>query len=290
LGISLGGQPVKHRQQEIQRQEQEALKHYMSHFSVDQQGKVTKIKDVTFDSPQSEVKTDVSKQPALDTEIANMVDGAVTAHLNNKLDFVGQNLHSIFDARFSRIEAHLGMKSIGNDKHASTSGTDKAVGSSATEGIPASLYSSAPNASVPYGTASSLRHVSTPLNHAQPYSTPIANQPRAEDVGSGNLKEEVIKIFRQTFGIETKVKCRSYQKPYPDNYEFVAYTQGFRIPEFVKFTGDDSRTPLEHIGQFMIQCGEASTNDICKLKLFPLSLSGAAFTWFISLPPNSVYT
>jgi len=26
------------------------------------------------------------------------------------------------------------------------------------------------------------------------------------------------------------------------------------------------------------------------LKLFPLSLSGAAFTWFISLPPNSVYT
>jgi hypothetical protein len=182
------------------------------------------------------------------------------------------------------------MKSIGNDKHASTSGTDKAVGSSATEGIPASLYSSAPNASVPYGTASSLRHVSTPLNHAQPYSTPIANQPRAEDVGSGNLKEEVIKIFRQTFGIETKVKCRSYQKPYPDNYEFVAYTQGFRIPEFVKFTGDDSRTPLEHIGQFMIQCGEASTNDICKLKLFPLSLSGAAFTCFISLPPNSVYT
>ena len=26
------------------------------------------------------------------------------------------------------------------------------------------------------------------------------------------------------------------------------------------------------------------------MKLFPLSLSGAAFTWFISLPPNSVFT
>jgi hypothetical protein len=26
------------------------------------------------------------------------------------------------------------------------------------------------------------------------------------------------------------------------------------------------------------------------MRLFPLSLSGAAFTWFISLPPNSVYT
>jgi hypothetical protein len=127
------------KEQEIQRQEQEAMKHYMSHFSVDRQGKVTKIKDVTTNSPQNEVKTDVSKQPALVIEIANIVDGVVTAHLNNKLDFVGQNLHSIFDARFSRIEAHLGMKSIGNDKHVSTSGIDKMVGSSASEGIPAAV-------------------------------------------------------------------------------------------------------------------------------------------------------
>ena len=59
---------------------------------------------------------------------------------------------------------------------------------------------------------------------------------------------------------------------------------------FLKFTGDDNRTTLEHIGQFIIQCGEASTNDMYKLRLFPLSLSGAAFTWFTSLLPNSVYT
>ena len=26
------------------------------------------------------------------------------------------------------------------------------------------------------------------------------------------------------------------------------------------------------------------------MRLFPLSLSGAAFNWFISLPPNSVFT
>ena len=62
------------------------------------------------------------------------------------------------------------------------------------------------------------------------------------------------------------------------------------IPEFVKFTSNDSRTTLEHIGQFIIQCGEVSTNDIYKLRLFTLSLSGTAFTWFISLPPNSVFT
>ena len=69
------------------------MKHYMLHLSVDGQGKVTKLKDVTFNSSQFEVKTDESKLPALDTEIANMVDCIVFAHLNNKLNFVSQNIH-----------------------------------------------------------------------------------------------------------------------------------------------------------------------------------------------------
>jgi hypothetical protein len=170
-----------------------------------------KVKDVILDSTQFEVKTDVSKQSALNTKIANMVDGGVTAHLNNKLDYVGQNIYSIFDAHFSQIEAQLGINSIGNEKHASTSNTDKAMCSSACEGIPAALtnatvinsanqlpsrtnepmphhttlYSSAPNASMLYGPASSLRHISTPPNLSQAYNAPIANRPRPEDVGSG---------------------------------------------------------------------------------------------------------
>ena len=100
----------------------------------------------------------------------------------------------------------------------------------------------------------------------------------ADDFGSGSIKDEVIKIFRQTFGIDPKGRCRSYKRPYPEEYEHVAYPHGFKIPEFVKFTGDDSRTTLEHIGQFIIQCGEVSTSDIYKLRLFPLFLSGATFT------------
>jgi hypothetical protein len=76
----------------------------------------------------------------------------------------------------------------------------------------------------------------------------------------------------------------------PDNYEYIPYPQGFKIPEFTKFSGDDDKSTLEHIGQFTIQCGAAASIDICKMRLFHLSLSGAAFTWFISLPPNSIYT
>ena len=113
------------------------------------------------------------------------------------------------------------------------------------------LYNSTPNANVPpHGVASSLRHVSTSPNFAQPNGTPVPSRLDADDFGSGSIKEEVIKIFRQTFGIEPKVKCRTYQRPYPENYDYVAYLKGFKISEFVKFTGDDNRTTLEHIGQF----------------------------------------
>jgi len=145
--------------------------------------------------------------------------------VNNKLEFIGQNMHDMFDDRFSRIEIHLGIKSVGNN--VSTSNTDKIICGSAIPTNNAIVtnsanqqsrinYNASPHAKVPYGVASSLRH-STPPNFAQYSSTPITNRLNADDVGSGSIKDEVIKIFRQTFGIEPKAKCRSYQRPYPEN-------------------------------------------------------------------------
>ena len=73
-----------------------------------------------------------------------------------------------------------------------------------------------------YGAASSLRQ-STPPNFTQPNNAPITNRPNVDDVGSGSIKEEMMKIFRQTFGIKPKAKCRTYQRPYPENYDYIAY-------------------------------------------------------------------
>jgi hypothetical protein len=47
---------------------------------------------------------------------------------------------------------------------------------------------------------------------------------------------------------------------------------------------------LEYVGQFILQCGEDSANDALKLRMFPLSSSGIGFTWYTSLPPNSIFT
>jgi hypothetical protein len=75
-----------------------------------------------------------------------------------------------------------------------------------------------------------------------------------------------------SFGIEPKGWRQVYQKPYPDYYDQLAYPRGYSVPEFSKFSGEDEKTTLEHVGQFILQCGEASANDVLKLRVFPLSL------------------
>jgi hypothetical protein len=143
------------------------MKQYISHFSIDRQGKVTS--DAAFDASQFEVQFDENEQPALTSEIANAIDDAISSHVNNKLEFIGQNIHNIFDDRFSQIESHLGVKPISSDNNASTSNTDKAMNDSANFKTPTNAlvinsanqhnrinYNSAPHVNVPHGAASSL--------------------------------------------------------------------------------------------------------------------------------------
>jgi hypothetical protein len=105
-----------------------------------------------------------------------------------------------------------------------------------------------------------------------------------------NLTNQLATILRESFGIEPKGRGRVYQKLYLDYYDQLPYARGYRVPKFSKFSGDDGKTILEYDGQFILQYGEASTNDALKLRMFPLSLSDTAFIWFTSLTPNSIFT
>jgi hypothetical protein len=51
---------------------------------------------------------------------------------------------------------------------------------------------------------------------------------------------------------------------------------------------DGAKTTYEHIGQFLAQVNDVGITDVHKIRMFPLSLTGAAFNWFTSLPPNSI--
>jgi hypothetical protein len=45
---------------------------------------------------------------------------------------------------------------------------------------------------------------------------------------------------------------------------------------------------MEHITWFIIQCGEVGNVDALRIRLFSSSLSGLAFSWFTSLPANTI--
>jgi hypothetical protein len=103
-----------------------------------------------------------------------------------------------------------------------------------------------------------------------------------------NIWEQVARTLRE-FGLEPKGRARTYHKSYPEFFGTVPYPMGFRVPDFIKFTGEDSKTTFEHVGQFLAQANNFGIADVHKIRLFPLSLLGTSFNWFISLAPNTEY-
>jgi hypothetical protein len=68
----------------------------------------------------------------------------------------------------------------------------------------------------------------------------------------------------------------------------IPYPRGFRVPDLAKFTDDEAKTMYELIWQFLAQVNDVGIIDVHKIRIFLLSLTGAAFNWFTSLPPNSI--
>ena len=96
------------------------------------------------------------------------------------------------------------------------------------------------------------------------------------------------KLIKENLGVDVRGTTRTYQKPYSSSIDSVQYPAGFRLPKFVKFSGEDSKSTFEHISQYLAQLGEAGSINELKVCLFSLSLTGTAFSWFSSLAPNSI--
>jgi len=60
-------------------------------------------------------------------------------------------------------------------------------------------------------------------------------------------KNDLAKMIKESLGVEVKDKTLSYQKPYPMSFDTVTYPASFRLPEFVKFNGDDNKSTFEHV-------------------------------------------
>ncbi|CAL9011774.1 unnamed protein product [Prunus brigantina] len=83
----------------------------------------------------------------------------------------------------------------------------------------------------------------------------------------------------------------TYKKPYPAYIDQILLSPGFKVPNFTLFNREDTHaSSVEHIGRLSVQCIAIENNPLLKLRLFGNSLSGQAFTWYTSLPANSVQT
>jgi hypothetical protein len=101
------------------------------------------------------------------------------------------------------------------------------------------------------------------------------------------VREQIARTLRE-LGSSPRGRGRTYQKPYPEYFDTIPYPQGFRVPDFSKFNGDDTKTTYEHIGQFLAQVNDLGITDVHRIRLFPLSLSATAFSWFTSLASGSI--
>jgi hypothetical protein len=185
-----------------------------------------------------------------------------------------------------------------------------------------------PTASIPYPGGASISgnlglpaHITHPNpgvspNFQQPYYQTMAYGPNIPPMGTGvphgpipgvlfpgtpayaipnlqvdgdnyGVRDQITRTLRE-FGYIPMGQARSHQKPYPEYFDTIPYPRGFWVPDLAKFTGDDAKTTYGHIGQFLAQVNDVGITDVHKIRMFPLSLTGAASNWFPSLPPNLI--
>ena len=99
---------------------------------------------------------------------------------------------------------------------------------------------------------------------------------------------KIAEVMREQFGLRPKQQSVMYKAPYPPAYNQIPLPHKYKMPNFMKFSGQWEVSTMEHINRFLLQLGEAGNYDALRVRLFSLSLSGSAFAWFTTLPANSI--
>jgi hypothetical protein len=119
------------------------------------------------------------------------------------------------------------------------------------------------------------------------HAAPVAPSTDFNDT-LNRFREELSISLEESLGVQIKPSRTTYHKPYPSHFDFMKAPDGWKVPDFNKFSGDDSKSTMEHISMLLAQLGEASAYDFMKVHNFSLSLTGTAFAWFTSLPACSI--
>ncbi|KAK1663296.1 hypothetical protein QYE76_051455 [Lolium multiflorum] len=108
--------------------------------------------------------------------------------------------------------------------------------------------------------------------------------------GLTSTVDQIGAILRDQFGMVPKRRAIGYFKPYPNEYDLIPLPPKYRLPEFSKFSGSDGSSSIEHVSRYLAQLGTISASDPLRVRFFAQSLTGSAFGWYTSLPPDSIRT
>ena len=112
---------------------------------------------------------------------------------------------------------------------------------------------------------------------------------QSEDRPDEDWVARIADVIQNQFGLHPRDQTLMYRRPYANWYDRVMLPSKYIVPDFSKFSGQDDTSTMEHVSRFLVQCVEATGEEPLRVRLFPLSLSGSAFAWFLSLPPNSIH-
>jgi hypothetical protein len=110
-----------------------------------------------------------------------------------------------------------------------------------------------------------------------------------QDVNIDLLMQMMTDVLQNQFGLNPKNQGHVYTPPFPEWYNRVALPHRVKaLVDLTKFSGQDDTSTVEHIARYLMQLGDASADEAFRIRYFPLSLTGPAFTWFTSLPAHSI--
>jgi hypothetical protein len=116
-----------------------------------------------------------------------------------------------------------------------------------------------------------------------------AGGPGNQDTNIDLLVQRMNDVLQNQFGLKPKNQGHLYTPPFLEWYHRVALPNRVKVPtEFTKFSGQDNTSTVEHIARYLIQLGEAFADEAFRIRYFPLSLTGTAFTWLTSLPTHLI--
>ncbi|XP_058775588.1 uncharacterized protein LOC131649855 [Vicia villosa] len=132
------------------------------------------------------------------------------------------------------------------------------------------------------------RHQQVVMVNRQQDADQFVEQYQHEEAAIENNLTTIIERIMARNGLNTPLQRPTYSSSLAEYIVQTENPRGWKIPKYTKFGGETGESTVEHIAKYLTESGDMANNESLRVKYFPSSLTKVAFTWFTTLPPNSV--